>query len=379
MKNKNVLILSPFFLPNTGGVETHLADLCAYLEKRGWGIRVIAYKPLTTKAKAPFFEKRSDKFVIYRIPWFGKNLFHKFEKYPVLQFLYLVPGITIFTFFFLLAHPGKYRIIHAQGFAASLSANILSRFFKVRLIASMHAIYGFRSGRLADVCRWILLRFDKIFCLPDPSRKDLINAGLPPEILDVYTYWVDQDNFKPLDKKDCRDKLNFPQKFTVLFAGRLIEKKGVKLLLEIAKKNKDINFIFVGDGPMEKQLISESKMYPNIFAVGRKTPQEIPLYYGCADVGVSPAQYEEGFTRVVLETFSCGRPLIASNLGCLPGMVNSDVGFLVDPTAENIEEKILFLFKNKEELDRLTNNCRPYSLEHFSEKNAEPIEKSYFA
>src|SRR3989344_1389221 len=155
--NKNILILSPFFLPNTGGVETHLSDLCSYLYKKKWSICVITYKPITTSAKAPFIEKKSDKFVIYRIPWFGKTLFHKFEKYPIIQFFYLVPGLFVFTFIFLFKNYKKYRVIHAQGFAASLVANMLSRFFKVRLISSMHALYGFgKGGYLNFAYRWIL-------------------------------------------------------------------------------------------------------------------------------------------------------------------------------------------------------------------------------
>lgn len=379
MQNKSIVILSPFFLPNTGGVETHLSDLCLYLEKKGWDIRVITYKPLTTRVGAPFIEKKSDRLIIYRIPWFGKTLFHKFEKYPILQFFYLVPGITFFAFFFLLKNRKKYRIIHAQGFAASFSANILSRFFKIRLISSMHALYGFgKGGYLDSTCRWILLRFSKVFCLPDPSRRDLLNTGLSPDILDVYVYWVDQDNFKPLDKKISRDKIKIPQRFTVLFVGRLIEKKGVGVLLEIAKELKDINFVFVGDGPMEWELKRASDKHHNIFTVGRKTPQEIPVYYGSADVGVLPSQYEEGFARVALENLSCGRPLIVANRGCFPGMINDTVGILIDPTKENIKEKIIFLYRNQEELNRLTGNCRKYAMEHFSEKNAKRIEDAYF-
>src|SRR3989338_5104476 len=378
MQNKKIIILSPFFLPNTGGVETHLSDLCSYLEKKKWDIRVITYKPLTTKTEASFIEKKSDRFIIYRIPWFGKTLFHKFEKYPILQFFYLVPGIAFFAFFFLLKNHKEYRIVHAQGFAASFVANALPRFFKLRLISSMHALYGFgKGGYLDSACRWILLRFNKVFCLPDPSQRDLLNAGVPPDILDVYVYWVDQNNFKPMDKETSRDKIKIPQKFTVLFVGRLIEKKGAGLLMEIAQELKDINFVFVGDGPIERDLKQASEAHHNIFVVGRKTPQEIPVYYGSADIGVLPSQYEEGFARVTLEALSCGRPVIVANKGCFPGMINDTVGILVDPTKDNIKEKILFLYKNQEELNRLTGNCRKYATEHFSEKNAERIEDAY--
>jgi len=90
-----------------------------------------------------------------------------------------------------------------------------------------------------------------------------------------------------------------------------------------------------------------------------------------------PSQYDEGFARVVLETLSSGRPIIASNLGCLPEMVDESVGFLINPTAKEITEKINFLFKNKKELEKLTMNTRPFALKRYSEKNAEKIVRSY--
>jgi len=377
-----VLILSPFFSPNIGGVETHLDDLSRYLsEKKGQKVYVLTYTPLTTEVKAKLFEKRGPNLTIIRIPWIGKNLFHKFETHPTVQFLYLTPVLGIATLIFMLIKGGDIRTIHAHGFTAALITNVLSRMFKGKaLIVSMHAIYRFPERTiLAAICRQILMPFSKIFCLAQRSIDDLAATGMNRRRLSTYTQWVNQSLFKPRNKADCRKTIGVKNTFTVLYPpSRLIEKKGAGVLLEAAKKcPRDIQFVFVGSGPMEERIRKEVAKNKNIIFAGRKNQEEAAYFYGAADVVVVPSQYDEGFARVVLETLSSGRPIIASNLGCLPEMVDESVGFLINPTAKEITEKINFLFKNKKELEKLTMNTRPFALKRYSEKNAEKIVRSY--
>ena len=80
-----VLILTPFYEPNVGGVETHLKDLTDYLKKTDrYRVYVLTYQPLTTKAKGAYSEGgKDDNVKIIRIPWIGFNLFHKLEPYPM--------------------------------------------------------------------------------------------------------------------------------------------------------------------------------------------------------------------------------------------------------------------------------------------------------
>lgn len=377
-----ILILSPFYSPNIGGVETHLTDLCRHLTgRKGHRVYVVTYVPLTTRIRGRWYEKNGSLTII-RVPWIGKDLFHKFESHPATQFLYLTPVLFIATLIFMIFKGGEIKVIHAHGFTAALITNIISKFFpRKTLVVSMHAIYGFsKNKKLAFICKNILLPFNKIFCLAQRSVDDLLAAGVDNKRLSIYTQWVDQSLFKPREKSKCREKIDLKDKFTVLYPpGRLIEKKGAGVLLEAVKScSKSIQFIFVGTGPLEEKIFKATKEYSNVFFAGRRTQGEAAYYYGAADVVVVPSQYEEGFARVVLETLSCGRPIISSNLGCLPEMITAQVGFLVKPSAKNIAEKINYLYKNRSKLAYLTRNARPYALKHFSEKNAEKIELSYF-
>lgn len=141
-KKPGVLILTPFYEPNIGGVETHLKDLTDYLRKDDrYRVYVLTYQPITTKAKGKYFERNGNVLII-RLPWMGLGLFHKFEPYPVIEFLYITPWLFIWTFIFLLFKSRDVEVIHAQGFNAAFVARLLNKVFKKRFIASTHAIYS---------------------------------------------------------------------------------------------------------------------------------------------------------------------------------------------------------------------------------------------
>lgn len=375
---KRILIISPFFPPNLGGAETHLNDLCEYLSKNNFFVYVFTYQPLTTKAKGSSLEKKKN-LEIHRINWFGENLFHKFELYPWLEFLYLFPRLFLAVFAFMIKNHQKVDVIHAHGLIAAAITRIIILFYAKKTVMTIHAIYGFKKRKLmAKAGKWILSDFETILSLGESSKKDLIAAGLAKEKIKIHHQWVNQSLFKPKDKNKCRERLNLKGDFLVLFVGRLIEKKGVKILMETAKALPKIKFVFVGDGPMYAQLKKIEKKENNIYAAGRKTQEQTAFYYGASDILVIPSQYEEGFARVVLESLCCGRPVIAANRGCLPEMLTSEVAIFVEPEEQELKKAIFGLYKNPGKLKELSQNSRAYGEKYFSEKNAEEISAVYF-
>src|SRR3972149_1570023 len=151
-----ILMVTPFFSPNIGGVETHLDDLCAYLRRRGHEISVITYQPLTTRVKAPKNE-REQNFEIRRINCFGYNLFNQLEKYPLFEFIYLTPLLLLHSLLFLLWNGKKIDVIHVHGLNAAFIAKVLARLFAKRSVVSIHAIYELRNRPLlAKLFKWVL-------------------------------------------------------------------------------------------------------------------------------------------------------------------------------------------------------------------------------
>jgi glycosyltransferase involved in cell wall biosynthesis len=375
---KAVLIISPFFSPNTGGVETHLDDLCQVLAEKNIKAYVITYQPLTTRAKGKRFEQRGSV-KIMRMNWYGHNLFHIFIKYPFLELIYLFPGIFLKSLIFMSKNRNKISAIHSHGMLASFVAKLLKCLFKKRIVASTHAIYDFQVGSLlAKVIKSIIYSFDEILAISQQSKRELVSIGINPDKIKVYRYWVDQEVFKPLDKNKCRDKINWKNKFVILFVGRLLEIKGIRLLIEAAASlSQDIHIAIIGDGPLENEVVEAARHNRRIIFVGNVPNKELSIYYNAADSVIVPSIYEEACGRIILEALSCSTPVIASNRGGITEVLSKEAGLIITPNLENIVNSINSLYRDSQKLQTLSLKAREYALERFSKNNSDIIISSY--
>jgi len=360
--NKGILLLTPFYHPNIGGVETHLTDLATELSKT-YKVFVHTYSPITTiNVSYKKFEKQKN-LEIYRYPWFGKSLFHKLEKFPLFDFLYLTPYLFLRTFLWMLSNHKKIDIIHSQGFNGAFCGLLLSKIFHKTHIISTHAIYD--NINTSIILKITLNNSDHILCLSKASAKQLIKWGINAKKISVYKYWIDLDIFKSIQKKET--------KFSVLFVGRLIEKKGIKILVNTAKLLPNIQFVFIGTGPLTDYL--KNLKTKNILFLGKIENKKLPEFYSKYHVFCAPSLYEEGYGRVVMESVACGTPVIASNRGGLPEALNSSVAILIKPTTSTtLKKAILEMQKN---YNKYQKTCRPYALLNFSTKNLNLITNFY--
>lgn len=383
MKQKTILISALFFHPNIGGVERHLLALTNYLSSKDYKVVVITFKPLVTKVKNYLSYEKNGNLEIHRIWWFGQNFFEYFTKIPALEFIYMVPRLCTATLWYSFKHRKEIDVFHAHGLIAAVVIRIVQIFVNKPAVMSTHSIYNLQDHPfLSAIMRFTLKSFSHILAVGEASKQDLINGKINKEKIVIFKQWIDQETFKPLNKQICRQKIGLNADnniFVVLFVGRLLEMKGVKVLISTAEKfNRNIIFAFVGSGFLENYLKETVEKKDNIFYFGKKNAQELVDYYNAADIIAIPTQKEEGSPLVVLEALSCGRPLITTNKGCITEMFNNSVGVSIDPTAENLYTQIKFFVENKKIVDEMSANARKFALDHFSDKNAQIIENSYF-
>jgi len=372
MKNKNkpgILILTPFFAPNIGGVETHLSDLVKKLDSLGFSVYVHTYSPLTTTNVPWKSKEKINNTHIYRYSWIGKNLFHKLEKYPLLDFLYLTPYLCLRTFFWMLFNHQKINTIHSHGFNGAFAGNILKKIFQKKHITSTHALYdNLQNSLTAKLTSFVLNQTDVVLAQSIHSKNQLVQWGINPNKIFLYRYWIDPDKFNSQDSHSNK-------KFTVLFVSRLIIKKGTRIVVKLAKKLPQIRFTIIGTGP-ESDYISKQKL-PNVNFLGKIDNNNLLKFYSTANIFIQPALYQEGFTRTIMEAVACGVPVIASNIGTIPEIVDDSVSILVKPSVNNFKSAILKLSRNKTLLNQMKNNCAQYTKKYFSHNNIKLITKHY--
>ncbi len=374
-----ILILTPFFRPNIGGVESYLDDLCRFLVRRGRAVTVITYQPLTSKFRGPALEKEGN-LEVRRISWFGRNWFHKLERHPFWMLLYLAPGLFVVTLFYLMRRSKDVAVIHSQGLIATLVARWLAPLFGKKLIASTCAVYGYAKGtfRARVACR-VFSGCAKVFALGECSRQELLAIGVPEEKVTRYHLWIDLEEYRPADKAGMKNALGLGDTFLVLYVGRFIPAKGVDLLLQIARQVlEQIRFCFIGDhGPLYDAVAAAEASGANVTLIKDKRGRELIPYYQAADVVAVPSLYSEAFGKVIIEAFACGTPVIGADRGFIPSVIDSRVGRVVEPAVDTFKNEILSLFTDRPVLDSLAACARRYAEENFGEANAEVIYESY--
>lgn len=133
------------------------------------------------------------------------------------------------------------------------------------------------------------------------------------------------------------------KKPTVLFVGQIVYRKGYDLLLEVAKRLDDVEFVFAG-GECESSL-------DNVHFVGFKTKKELAEYYSNADIFVLPTR-EDIWGLVINEAMSFGLPVITTDR-CIAGLELVDEGengFIVKADSIDALHKKIVLLANDEEL-----------------------------
>ncbi|WP_223700661.1 glycosyltransferase family 4 protein [Sutcliffiella deserti] len=153
---------------------------------------------------------------------------------------------------------------------------------------------------------------------------------------------VDLDTFQPCwtregiqARKMVRDELNLSNKKVILFVGRLSKVKGPHILLQalpsIMEEHPDVMMVFIGSkwfgddnvNNYVKHLYTLGAMYPeNVTFIKFVKPADIPKLFAMSDVFVCSSQWQEPLARVHYEAMAAGLPIVTSNRGGNPEVID---------------------------------------------------------
>lgn len=136
----------------------------------------------------------------------------------------------------------------------------------------------------------------------------------------------------------------------ILYFGRLIDEKGVDVLVNAMKLVPDVKLKIIGTGPDEEMLmeLAENLQLKNIEFLGPKWGGELDEILKLTRFVVIPSIWHENFPYVILQSFAYGKAVIGTDRGGIPELVKDNEFGLVYP-AENFEvlaEKINYLWNN---------------------------------
>ncbi len=182
------------------------------------------------------------------------------------------------------------------------------------------------------------------------------------EIKRIYN-WIDMEIFKPYPVQDLRKSLGLSDDSHIMIgvASLWSDKKGLKEILEVAKKFPDASILLIGQMPEGVECPE------NIAVVGVvKEPQLLAQYYALADVFLNPS-VQETFGKTTAEAICCGTPVVAYDTTACTELVGTGRGVLVP-----LGDADAFMCAIQEILSRgkdtYTANCLEFAKKNFSKE-----------
>lgn len=152
-------------------------------------------------------------------------------------------------------------------------------------------------------------RLDGVLATGQGTAEWLVRRGMPPERVFPFAYFLPT---APAATPYC----NPGAPFRFLYAGQIIERKRVDLLIGALERVKERPFelAIIGTGPLEDRLKAQAESYlpGRVHWLGRRPMNEIPALMATADCLILPSRHD-GWGAVVSEALMAGTPAICSD------------------------------------------------------------------
>ncbi len=228
---------------------------------------------------------------------------------------------------------------------------------------------------------------DAIIVVSKHLKDYFVRHGVPAAKITVIPNGVDIERFSPnVSGERIRAKYGLGERIVLGFVGSFHYWHGLENLLTMIERNLDrrgqIAYLLVGDGPLKKsvdEVVAHKKLEQFVILPGYVPHQEIPEHVAAMDIVLAPYPKMEFFYFSPLKIFeymAAGKPVIASRIGQIADIIQSDEnGLLYDP--ENLDElvqKAASLIANKNERRRIGDTARQTMVDHYTwQHNAEMI------
>lgn len=262
----------------------------------------------------------------------------------------------------------KVDVILMSGFTEKLFVSIFAQFFKLPVV-------WIEYGRLETIfCRnFFIPKFVYSLCrnIPEiiivPSKNTFESLRNEAKVSSEKLLLIPLGVSIGKKKKIVKEKLasQFKNKSIIGSVSRLTKEKGHEYLIRamphIIKKKSNTHLVIIGDGPDKKwyrRLVAELGISSFVTITG--FIENLPDYYSIFDVFVFPTIWElEGFGLVTPEAMSYGIPVIASNIGPVPEIVDDKkTGILVQPKNEKaIADAVLDLLNSPKKRKKMGENA----------------------
>jgi len=364
-----------------------ILNLCKKLHMLGIDIEVLAPHDFGCKrhemwggiqvSRFPYFYPLRFQRLCY-----GAGILKNIKQNPVASLQ--LPFFVLFEIAYALwiARKRKVDLVHAhwsipQGFTGLL----LREVFGIPCVISLHGsdIYGLGSPLVRSLNAKVILGAK--VCTANSYATAKIARNLSGrEDIQIIPMGVDMEFFRQATGREALHCGLGREGKTILYAGRLIEWKGVEYLIralpEVIEKHPEAKLVVVGSGPCKKDLVGVTEtlnLQDKVTFLDAVSQEELFHYYSIADVFVLPSIVNdegetEGLGVVLLEAMASGVPVIGTNVGGIPDIIkDGKTGLLaLQRNPHDLAEKILRILDDEALRKELAEKGHDFVKQEFS-------------
>jgi glycosyltransferase involved in cell wall biosynthesis len=341
-----VVVLTPYFHPIVGGVESNAQRLARYLQHHGFAVRVLTKRVTKTlpdiedmdgvriERIGPYGDRAAaGKWLL--LPQVAEWLGRERATYDIVCCIdYRGTGVAAIGARLLTRRP---VVFQAQTTGVLSGANMDAAL--VRWKIDPHGALG----RIAQAApRWIYRRADAFACISREIEREALACGIARERVHYLPNAIDMTRFRPAaddEKRRARQQIGVPEEAIVcLFVGRLSREKGLMELMEAWRSVTGAMLLIGGPdmdghpwnvGPAAREFVVRHQLESSVRFLG--SISDVASLLRVADVVIQPSHFE-ALGLSAIEALASGVPVIASAVGgLLDFMVDGQNGRLCPP------------------------------------------------
>lgn len=198
------------------------------------------------------------------------------------------------------------------------------------------------------------------------AKRKFVEGGLPAERIAI------KPNFLARDPGIGSGEGGY-----ALFAGRLVEEKGVRSLLRAWQKLPNRHLKIAGDGPLRPFVEQQARDMSHVECLGRCEHEAIIHLLKQARFLVFPSEWYEGLPMIIIESLACGTPVLASGLGSMAELIEDGVSgrLFVPGDIESLIDQAKSMFQTAGGMRGAARAC--YERSYTPERNYELLMNIY--
>ena len=227
---------------------------------------------------------------------------------------------------------------------------------------SIKTVGAMEESKLLDFLEKIELKLyndsNKVIAVTEAFKQNLMNRGIDEEKIEVVTNGANMALFSPREKEmTLVNQLGLKDKFIVGYLGTHGMAHSLDFIIDAISyiDDKDIHFLFVGDGAMKATIVALAKELnvSNVTFLDSIAKEEMPSYLSIIDVSLAPLKRSENFKTVIpskiFEASAMGKPTLLGVEGQAQEIIEQyGAGLCFIPEDRNdFIEKVLVLKNDK--------------------------------